>query len=442
MMKKIAKIALMSVALTSIFTSCDKNNNGDNWIPQDDNKIAKELRTHILVEKYTGQKCTNCPSASKELKKIERVYKDEVITVALHAEQTKLVLPELASDAAKQYFTSFGIPKAVPGVMINRTNLSGTEKYSQKKSLWSSFISKEVNTPAKYRIKLNTELKAENKVQVKVEVEKRNEKASNNVELQLWVVEDIVAVQHFPNLVKADYVHHNVLRDALNGINGESIDASKEYNKTFSTPANVKEVKNAKVVAFIFNKETKQVYEASISALGEGLGLENDYDKDNAGENPNVNNGGVIKFKNGDKVIESGATIEITDEPTVLEEANLIEMVTKPVKIVFGDRLKKKEVFTIEVVKENYKDKKNIGISTVCTAGGCHVSDNKDFFKTELDTKEITGGAEDITDTVQIHYEFEKESKDGDYKVRVNVKKDNKIEAYYYIVFKYKAKKA
>lgn len=440
-MKKITKIALIGVALINLFASCDKNNNGNNWIPEDDSKIAKELRSHILVEKYTGQKCTNCPSASKELKKIEKEYKDEVITVSLHAERLGQTLPELTSDVANQYSTFFGIPRAIPGVMINRTVLSGTEKYNPKKVLWSSFINKEVNTPAKYRIKLNTEIKSDNKVQVKVRIEKRDEKSSDNVELQLWIVEDIVAVQHFPKTVKADYVHHNVLRNALNGINGESIEINKEYNKTFDIPSNVREVKNAKVVAFIFNKDTKKIYEASISALGEGLGLENEDDKDNGGEKPNVNNGGVIKFENDNKVIESGSTIEITDEPTILEGGNTIDMETKMVKILFGDRLNKKEVFTIEVLKEDHKDNKNIGITTVCAAGSCFSSEDKNIFITELDTKEITGGEDDITDTIQVHYEFDKDAKDGDYKVRVNIKKGNKLEAYYYIVFKYKTKK-
>ena len=42
-------------------------------------------RKKVLIEDFTGFKCANCPDASSELHKIEEIYPDKVIGIAIHA---------------------------------------------------------------------------------------------------------------------------------------------------------------------------------------------------------------------------------------------------------------------------------------------------------------------------------------------------------------------
>ncbi len=80
---KILKI-LFPILLFSILFSCDKVD--EPLKPQEGTCGDASIQPikKILVEKFTGVKCTNCPNAAETLHEIKDDYCDYVIPVAIH----------------------------------------------------------------------------------------------------------------------------------------------------------------------------------------------------------------------------------------------------------------------------------------------------------------------------------------------------------------------
>ena len=38
----------------------------------------------VLIEKFTGHKCSNCPDATRKIKELQELYQDAIIPVAIH----------------------------------------------------------------------------------------------------------------------------------------------------------------------------------------------------------------------------------------------------------------------------------------------------------------------------------------------------------------------
>ena len=73
---------LLCFFILSLTFSCDKIEK-DNFT--DPNATFPWLGKKVLVEDFTGYKCTNCPAAATELHNIEEFYPDKVIGIAIHA---------------------------------------------------------------------------------------------------------------------------------------------------------------------------------------------------------------------------------------------------------------------------------------------------------------------------------------------------------------------
>ena len=70
----------LSLFILSLTFSCDVIEK-DNFT--DPNAGFSWLGKKVLIEDFTGFKCTNCPQASKELKNIEELYPEKVVGIAM-----------------------------------------------------------------------------------------------------------------------------------------------------------------------------------------------------------------------------------------------------------------------------------------------------------------------------------------------------------------------
>ncbi|WP_420187946.1 Omp28 family outer membrane lipoprotein [Bacteroides pyogenes] len=434
-MKTNLKYVIAYTALLLSAGACEQIGNNERWTPEEENLLPEKERSTVLVEEYTGQNCINCPTAAAELKKISGSYPKNVITVSMHAARTGQVREELASEAADAYAAEYDIPGSVPGILINRRNLSGEGKYSQKKALWSSLIRRAVNTKAGYRIDLSAEQTAGKKFDIKVAAFSLQEKAASaKLGIQLWAVEDIRAEQMLPAGKKTDYFHHNVLRGALNGNSGADYTLGKTYHVQVALPETVKEASNAKIIAFLFDRDTKEVYEAAIVALGQGI-QPDEADETSEEEKPEAEKKEGISFRYNDETISSGSTIKASKIELSGKDGAEMEVISSLIYTIPGKKHAEGE-YTLEITKENHPGKEFGGLSQICAGGQC-----QDSPSTEKFTKEPYELNEE--DFIQIHYKIAKarENEKTDYRTRLSIKHNGKEVAYIHIIFSYDPEK-
>lgn len=431
-MHKIIKILFLFAAILGL-SSCLNNITIDKrWVPENQDKQGDGLHT-VLVEEYTGQKCVNCPSAAEELAKISEDYPGRIITVAMHATFSGQTNPELSSSCANEYAKYYNLPKSVPGIMIDRSVLSDDNKYYQQRGLWNSLISKALSRPALYRLDLKAELRPEHKIKLNVKAELLSgKKDTRDLALQLWVVEDIIAEQQTLTGKKADYFHHNVLRCHLNGIYGSDFNVTKPYNAEVNMPRCVKDENNTKLIAFIFDRNTYEIYESVIVKLGKGI-TEQDNKQETPQEKPQekpqeeVEN---IFFKSNNAALASGGELEITAVELTGENKDRIEMET-PVISVISSKKNSNKKYAVEIVKQDHKGAEFGGLSQICLEN-CQDSDNTESFV----QKEVALTDQSI---VMVHYRIAEKYKDkkDSYKVRVSFKDGDKEVAFLTLVFNY-----
>lgn len=430
MKKNLRNIAVYTILLFSL-NACEQVDSNERWVPEEQNLLPENERSTILVEEYTGQKCINCPTAAAELRRISKEYPNSVITVSMHAARTGQVKDELASKEADTYATEYNIPSSVPGIMINRRNLAEGNKYSQKKALWSSFIRQAVNTKARYRIDLQAEQTADKKIKVKATASSQQEKtATVTLAMQLWVVEDVRAEQTLPTGNKDNYLHHNVLRGSLNGVSGAKYTLGDTYAIEAKMPETVKETANTKVIAFLFDSNSKEVYEAAIVALGQGIQPDAE---DEAGEEekPETEKKDFISFRYNSKTVVSGSTIKASEIDASSQDET--EIVSPLIYAIPGKQATGS--YTLEIIKEDHKGKEFGGLSQICAGGKC---------KTSSDTEKFTESSYELSekDFIQIHYQIAKayEKEKTDYRVRLSIKQKGKEVAYIHVIFSYDPK--
>lgn len=407
------------MVLSSCVPGADKR-----WAPYEREEIPQEERSTVLVEEYTGGKCTNCPSAARSLLALKKKYKENLVIVSLHPRRTGLAFEEMSCKEADEYAVHFEHSASVPGAMINRKPLDSKQGlYSQNKSLWPALIHDDINSRALYRLELDAEYTAEKKLKVKV-LPKALGAEKYGLKLQLWLVEDFKGHQKTPKGLVEDYFHHNVLRKALNGAWGEDCHSGKALDYVFDFPENVV-ADNAKVVAYIYEADSRRVLEAAIKPLGNGISSDEE-EEGGGGAELDANEAGF--FLDGARIVR-GSEIKFT-KAEKNDFLNLIEMENSPIIVAAGDKWSGE--YIIEFSKLNNMGKANGGLSQVCMNGVCLPLNNTEKFSDVLRKPQ-----ED--DFIQIHYAIPLQKKDikADYKVKVSLKKAGKEIFHFTMIFSY-----
>lgn len=129
-MKRISLIILFATVF-GVFASCDKINEGEytvyagaagTWY-ETDVEIPHVQRA--FIEKYTGVRCINCPTADEVIHAASNKYGDSVVVVAVHARSTGFGRPlgndpNLCTESGDEWYDFFGIASQ-PAAIINRS---------------------------------------------------------------------------------------------------------------------------------------------------------------------------------------------------------------------------------------------------------------------------------------------------------------------------------
>ncbi len=230
----------------------------------------------VLVEDYTGHKCGNCPRAHELLYSLVEQYCDHIIPVSIHVgyfatPSNGLYKDDFRTPAGNTYNDFFGVDAAgLPRGMVNRTEYNGTLLLSP--SAWAGAISQEVNRPVSVEVQVkNTYDSTSRNGQTTIQVSFLQQ-LQGSFSLTVWIVEDsIIAAQKNyytdPQDIP-DYVHRNVLRKSVTDPWGETIfDGQTAINqlitRTYSFSIDTSWAdSHCYIVAFVSDKETKQVYQA------------------------------------------------------------------------------------------------------------------------------------------------------------------------------------
>lgn len=223
-----------------------------------------EVKKHVLIEDFTGQRCVNCPKAADKIKELQQTYgEDNIIAVGIYGgdfgytpvSQGHTPL-SLTTEDGNSYYTTWGV-KAQPSGMVDRyggvlTNLA----------YWTAYVNGTIKMEPTVMITPMTEYNATTR-NLKVDVDVAGLKTLSGAKLQVWLVEDgIVDMQYMPNgSVNHEYVHNHVFRASVSAVDGDPIDVvdKKDVKKTYSI--NIKDewkAENMSVVAFVFTSDGVQ----------------------------------------------------------------------------------------------------------------------------------------------------------------------------------------
>ena len=186
----------------------------------------------ILLEDYTGHKCTNCPAAAQIAKSLEDDSIKNVIVASIHAssdgsfqETDSLFLNDYRTDAGDEYVSEMIGFLGNPMGTINRNSQGLSGSVWHLATEWINGVNNEINKPliANIQIKKNY-FESTNGLFIHTETSFLSS-VSGDFHLIIYLIRnDIVSPQKFDaGVVDTNYHHHSVLSDNINGTWGTLI---------------------------------------------------------------------------------------------------------------------------------------------------------------------------------------------------------------------------
>lgn len=238
-MKKIIYI----LPLLLLLFGCDSIAEDDRYIEVE--PLKSERR--VLLEEFTGQRCTNCPAAHAILKKLEEQYGENLVVVSIHAGSFGIAAPDgLMQPEGNTYASHWGV-KAYPCGIVDRNSGILTD------SEWATAVRNDITKESNANIELEAVAKGDSISITSVLSSATNLSAS----LQLWVTEDSIVGFQIDNGVRLqDYVHNNVYRASANGLWGQPVDITANVYTNVASSIAIDETWNTdhlNIVGFIFD---------------------------------------------------------------------------------------------------------------------------------------------------------------------------------------------
>lgn len=273
----ILKVVLALCSGILLLTACDEVAEQDRLqyagpvIPEREEGDSARFAKAVLIEDFTGQRCSNCPDAAILIEQmLEMLGEEAIVPVGIHC--GALGIPEtvpnvgLMNDEGKAYGEKWAIPYQPIG-MVNR--VGGLKDFRD----WSAIVMSEIQKDAPMKFAPEIVYSADTRT-AKMTISMTAATGQDvSGKLQLWLTEDnIVTLQTMQNgSFNTEYVHNHVFRKTLNGMDGEdvSIAAGETAEKVYeiSIPETYK-AENCSVVMFIYNnEEVLQVAKAALAVI-------------------------------------------------------------------------------------------------------------------------------------------------------------------------------
>jgi hypothetical protein len=219
---------------------------------------------HVLVEKLTGVRCTNCPEGAEVLKSLEQTYGEGVIVVGLHAAagyvepypESKYDFRTAKATEIVNYLFVNGDPGA-PAASIDRRKFNGEDELFTYRFSWPGYVSNRVVVKPSMGLFVLPEWDpATRKLNVKVNMAP-DANLDGDLRLSVYITEDSIQDVQLKLGVKInDYMHRHVFRDALSAPTGDPLQvqltAGELLSREFTTTLPAEWVaERCSVVAFL-----------------------------------------------------------------------------------------------------------------------------------------------------------------------------------------------
>ena len=275
-MKKIA----LFLSLIVLFSSCEE-------IPPEIPDLRIEGDRVVLMEEFSGGKCTPCADAAIILEEQLAIHGHRLVVVTVHTYTPANSAPypgakhDFRTEKGQELLNSFGVPLGIPTGVINRKQLDSDEDLFLGKNNWAGFIGSELAIAPKANLNISLELDADSRT---IELEATVVPAENipgEVKLTALITEShIIDKQASPGGVTDDWEHGHILRDFITSIGGESLGAdlaagvpiTKSYSYTIPPEENdLWRMENLEIVAHIseITSDTKEVLQAAAVGISE-----------------------------------------------------------------------------------------------------------------------------------------------------------------------------
>ena len=265
-MKKIFLGIIGLMVLMGLTTACDKIEEGEytvydgavvSWTAG--SPIANPVQ-RAYVEKYTGPRCSNCPTADATL---AAIHNENVVVVSInHPTGQGMPFPgepDMRTDGGTAWDQYFGI-NAIPAAYINR------DRTTQYLGEMGNIVSA-LNTALGQEPTVALEVSAVHGAKVDITVDLQFLRSySNPVTLTAAIVEDsLVYKQLLPdNSVDVTYAHNHMLRKVITGFWGRDIEANGSEGEALRgtlsfAPAEDINLANSHIVVFVSDKNSRRV---------------------------------------------------------------------------------------------------------------------------------------------------------------------------------------
>ena len=226
----------------------------------------------VLVEKYTGPHCVNCPDADVTLDAMHEQFGDKLVVISINHPDGQGEpypnQPDMRTAVGTAWDRYFGV-NTIPAAFLNRNK--GTQ-YSGSMDNIGGDIAAALATDPRISVAIPTVDIAGDTLHIGVRVDVF--RPVDAVTLTLALTEDSLAYrQSTPQGIVSNYVHNHMLRDVvtdtwgddipLNGYAGES----KIKTYTYILTDNTVQLRNSHLVAIICDKATREVLNCSQTDL-------------------------------------------------------------------------------------------------------------------------------------------------------------------------------
>ena len=282
-MKKLLNITAIIFATIVAFAGCVKIEEDDylifagssgSWY---DGQPVADHTKRVFVEKYTGVRCVNCPSADVAIAALQNTYGHDVVAVSIHA--GALARPwngfaDLRTNDGDEWHNYFGI-EAYPSIMINRSKTDNTWNIITAVGGIAGGVEGAIGHPTTIAMEIDTEYDAANRNLTIFANLQWIESTTVPLTITLLVMEDgIIGKQTTPEGNNENYVFNHVLRDVITDLWGADIDADGNQGTcrmgafTYTLPQEYV-AENCHIVAFISNKDSREIIQCAETSIVE-----------------------------------------------------------------------------------------------------------------------------------------------------------------------------
>ena len=200
-------------------------NGGNNDIDASDNTITENIffypnnmERSILVEGFTGQDCSNCPSGHLTMNSVIDNSTENIVEVSHHAGYYPDMYTMMEDGAYLFYYPNLSSTYA-PAVMVNRKanqDISSAPVIEIDSKNLKTLITKAAESKPYVSLNLDTKFdEAKRELKVKVQIKPHEQITADSVLFNVFLTQD--NIQGPQSNGGSEYIHHHVFRGTVTG---------------------------------------------------------------------------------------------------------------------------------------------------------------------------------------------------------------------------------